>query len=168
MKKLPFMIIALLTLSTMIYAQNNTQVTFHNFPWGTSIRDFKARVGEPVHMEENDGIQSLIYENIRVSGYSVFMVAYFSQRGLEGGTYYFNTSDVGELMKCYSDLQTELAARFGPTLLYEVLLRELRPYESSWNLPSGYVYLKVNTRWWNEPVTLWYSSPELTRKLRGS
>jgi len=170
MKKLSLIIVLLVSMifSTVLYAQNNTQVNFHNFEWGTSIRDFKAKVGEPVHVEENDGIQSLIYENIRVSGYTVYMVAYFTQRGLEGGTYYFNTADVGELMKCYSDMQTELATRYGPTLLYDVLLRELRPYESSWNLPSGYIYLKVNTRWWNEPVTLWYSSPELTRRLRGS
>ena len=156
-----------LTLSALI-AQTPANVTFHNFPWGTSLQDFTARMGEPVHVEVNNGLQSLIYENIRVSGYTVFMLAYFSSNGLEGGTYYFNTSSVEELMRCYTDMQAELTARFGPTLLYETLMRELRPYETSWDLPNGYIYLKVNTRWWNEPVTLWFSSPELTRKLRGS
>ncbi|MCL2804832.1 MAG: hypothetical protein FWD26_02725 [Treponema sp.] len=157
-------------MTAALYAQTDgpPNVVFHNFPWGTSLRDFKAKMGEPVHAETNNGLQSLVYENVRVMGYTVFMLAYFSQNGLEGGTYYFNTASIEELMKCYTDMQNELKAQFGPTLLYEELLREMRPYETSWNLPTGYVYLKINTRWWNEPVTLWYSSPELTKKLRGS
>jgi hypothetical protein len=149
-------------------AEEQKDVVFHGFPWGTSLRDFKAKMGEPVSVETNNGLQSLVYANITVSGYPAFMLAYFSQNGLQGGTYYFNTSSVEELMRCYTDLQRELLELYGPTLLYEVLLREMRPYETSWNLPSGYVYLKINTRWLNEPVTLWYSSPELTRRLRGS
>ena len=132
------------------------------------MQDFKAKMGEPAHVETNNGLQSLVYENVKVSRYSAFMIAYFSSSGLEGGTYYFNTVTVEELMRCYSDLQAELRVKLGPTMLYEELLREMRPYETSWNLPSGYVYLKINTRWLNEPVTLWYSSPELTKKLRGS
>jgi hypothetical protein len=169
-KKLPFFIALLMsmTLSTFLFAENETQVnvTFHNFPWGTSLQEFKARMGEPVHTEVNNGLQSLIYENVRVSGFRAFMIAYFSQNGLEGGTYYFDTTSVEELMRCYTELQIELSAIYGPTLLFESLMREMRPYETSWNLPSGYIYLKVNTRWLNEPVTLWYSSPELTKKIR--
>ena len=168
MKNLPFILVMLL-LPFILFAQTEQpNVVFQNFPWGTSLRDFKAKMGEPVHVETNDGLQSLVYENVRVSGYSAFMVVYFSQKGLEGGTYYFKTSNVEELMKCYSDMQTELRRVYGPTLLYEELMREMRPYETSWSLPSGYVYLKINTRWLDEPVTLWYSSPELTKKLRGS
>jgi hypothetical protein len=96
------------------------------------------------------------------------MIALFSENGLQGGTYYFNTSTVEELMRCYTDMQNELRTRFGPTVLFETLMREMRPYETSWNLPTGYIYLKINTRWLNEPVTLWFSSPELTSRLRES
>ena len=165
MKKLPLFVIAFFTAGFM-YAQEKPDVVFHNFPWGTSLQAFKAKMGEPVHAEEVNGLQSIIYENVSVSGYKAFMIAYFSPNGLEGGTYYFNTVDPGNLTKCYSDMQAELLEKYGPTLLYEVILREMRQYETSWNLSSGYIYLKINTRWWNEPVMLWFSSPELTRRLR--
>ena len=167
MKNLPLFIILIL-MTTFLYAQESPNVVFHNFSWGTSLRNFKARMGEPVHTEEVNGLQSLVYENVRFSGFSAYMIAYFSPNGLEGGTYYFNTKDPGELMRCYNELQKELLERYGPTRLFEVILRELRPYETSWDLPSGYIYLKINTRWWNEPVSLWISSPELTRRLRGA
>jgi hypothetical protein len=130
------------------------------------METFIARMGNPVHVDEVNGFQSLIYENVNVSGYRAFMVAFFSQNRLEGGTYYFDTNNLEESMQCYTTLQRELLEQFGETLLYEVLLRELRTYETSWNLPGGYVYLKLNTRT-NEPVTLWYSSPALTRRLNG-
>ena len=160
-------------LSTILSAQQReTTVTFHNFPWGTSIDAFKARMGNPVHTDVVNGFQSLIYENISVSGFRAFMVAYFSTNGLEGGTYYFDTNSLDELANCYEALQKELIATLGPTPpppagLYEELLRERRTYETSWKLPSGYVYLKVNTRT-NEPVTLWISFPTLTKMLNGS
>jgi len=165
MKKLP-LIFAALIMTAALHAQAR-EVSFQNFPWGTSIQDFKARMGEPVHIDEFNGLQSLIYENISIAGHRAFMLAYFSQRGLEGGTYYFNTRNMDELMRCYTDVQNELLARYGPTMLLDVMLRERRPYETSWNLPGGYIYLKANTRR-NEPVSLWYSSPELTLQLRGS
>jgi len=165
MKKLPLFIIAFLAAG-FLYAQEMPNVQFHNFSWGTSLRDFKAKMGEPAHAESVNGLQSLIYENVSAFGFKAFMLAYFSQNGLEGGIYYFNTTDPGDLMRCYTNIQAELLEKFGSTQLYEVILREMRPYESSWNLPNGYIYLKINTRWWNEPVTLWFSSPELTRKLR--
>jgi len=169
-KKLPLIIIALL-ITTALYAQSEdsfeVNVTFHNFSWGTSLQEFTARMGNPAHVEEIDGLRSLVYDNIQVSGYPVFLLAYFSQNGLEGGTYYFHTFNLDELMKCYSDIQKELLERYGPTSLRDGIIREMRPYETSWNLPGGYVYLKVNTRQ-NEPVTLWYSSPALTRRLTGS
>ena len=168
MKKLLFIFIALL-MTFALYAQGEpVKVVFHNFAWGTSMKDFKAKMGEPVHTEMFNGLQSLIYNNIRVSGFNAFMLAYFSGNGLEGGTYYFNTANPDELLRCYTTMQAELRAQYGPTILYEELLREMRSYETSWNLPDGYIYLKVNTRWLNEPVTLWFSSPELTKKLRGS
>jgi len=163
LKKLFLVIIAVL-LTTSLYAQ---ELGFHNFPWGTSMETFTSRMGSPVHVEEYNGLQSLIYENMQVSGYPAFMLVYFSQNGLEGGTYYFHAFGLDELMDCYTAVQTELLEVHGPTLLVDLMLRELRPYETSWDLPDGYVYLKVNTRW-NEPVTLWYSSPSLTRQLRGS
>jgi hypothetical protein len=73
-----------------------------------------------------------------------------------------------ELNRCYNEMRQELVDRYGPTRLFDTILsvRELRPYESSWHLPGGYVHLKVNTRQ-GEPVTLWYSSPELSRQLFG-
>ena len=174
MKKIVIFILMSFTLSALIFAQQSAQdkipaeVTFHNFPWGTSLSDFKAKMGEPASAEINNGLQSLIYDNIRVSGFPVFMLVYFSKNGLEGGTYYFNTASIEELMRCYTQMQTELLAQYGPTKLFESLMRELRPYETSWDLPDGYIYLKINTRWWNEPVTLWYSSPELTKILKDS
>jgi hypothetical protein len=70
-------------------------------------------------------------------------------------------------MSCYSSVQKELLGKFGSTRLCMPIFRELFPYESSWDLNSGFVHLKVDTRK-NEPVTLWYSSPSLTKILAGS
>jgi hypothetical protein len=69
-------------------------------------------------------------------------------------------------MRCYRELQGGLINRYGPSRLMDEILREPRPYDSTWNLAEGYVHLGVNTRR-NDPVTLWYSSPALTRKLFG-
>jgi hypothetical protein len=143
-------------------------VGFRDFPWGTSMEEFTAEMGkQPISREEVDGLVSLAYENIEVSGFTTYMVVYFSKTGLEGGTYYFLTKDLDELMKCYLDIQKQLVNQYGPTVLMDGIIREMRPYETSWNLESGYIYLKVNTRR-NEPVTLWYSSPALTKRLLGS
>jgi len=128
---------------------------------------FTAKMGKPAYTEEVDGLKSLLYDNLTISGYQAFMVVYFSKNGLEGGTYYFHTFSLDELMQCYKDVQKELLEKYGPTVLCDGIIREMRPYETSWNLKNGYVYLKVNTRK-NEPVTLWYSSPYLTRKILGS
>jgi len=160
-------------LPVMLFAQQNqTNVGFHDFPWGTSVEAFKAKMGNPVHTDEVNGLHSLIYENVKVSGFSAYMLAFFSRNGLEGGTYYFDTNNIDELRQCYINLQTELVSTYGETLLYDEMSgprgqRERRTYETSWNLPSGYIYLKVNTRT-NDPVTLWYSSPALTKRLNGS
>lgn len=153
----------------MLYANANegAKVVFHNFPWGTSMEDFTKKMGKPAHTDEVNGLKSLVYDGLIVSGYKAFMLAYFSNNGLEGGTYYFHTYSLDELMRCYTDVQNELIEQYGPTMLCDRIIKEMRPYETSWNLDSGYVYLKVNTRR-NEPVTLWYSSPSLTKKLTGS
>lgn len=158
------LICALAFAAALLYAEED--VVFHNFPWGTSINEFTAKMGKPASTEEYNGLKSLVYENIIVSGYPVFMLAYFSKNGLEGGTYYFHTFTLEELMKCYTDVQKGLLAQFGPTRLCDGIIKEMRPYETSWNLKNGYIYLKVNTRK-NEPVTLWYSSPELSKQLFG-
>ncbi|GHV94846.1 hypothetical protein AGMMS50293_11660 [Spirochaetia bacterium] len=132
------------------------------------MEEFTVRMGkQPISREEVDGLVSLAYENIEVSGFTTYMIVYFSKTGLEGGTYYFLTKDLDELMKCYLDIQKQLVNQYGPTVLMDGIIREMRPYETSWNLESGYIYLKVNTRK-NEPVTLWYSSPALTKRLLGS
>jgi hypothetical protein len=159
-------IILLLAAVPALFAQE-ADVSFHGFQWGTSMADFIAKMGRPAHRDEFNGLQSLVYDSIIVSEYPVFMVAYFSQSGLEGGTYYFHTFSLDELMQCYTNVQKELLERYGPTMLCDGIIREMRPYETSWNFDSGYVYLKVNTRR-NEPVTLWYSSPYLTKRLTGS
>jgi len=166
--------IALLTILSLsaIFAQTPATVTFHTFSWGTSLQDFKAKMGEPVHIEDNNGFQSLIYENVVMAGYRALMIVYFSQDGLEGGCYYFITNNLEELMMCYAAVQRELVVQFGPTPpapagRYEVLLREMRPYQSCWILPSGYIHLKINTRT-ADPVTLWISGPALTNMLDGS
>ncbi len=160
------MVILTILLSSALYAEE-PEVVFHNFPWGTKMEVFTAKVGKPAYTEEIDGLKSLLYDNLNISGYQAFMVVYFSKNGLEGGTYYFNTFSLDELMQCYKDIQKELLEKYGPTVLCDGIIREMRPYETSWNLKNGYVYLKVNTRK-NEPVTLWYSSPFLTKKILGS
>ena len=158
-------------IAPALYADEaDINVVFHNFPWGTSMEEFTARMGRPVYVEEYDGLQSLVYDNIMVSGYPVFMLAYFSGNGLEGGTYYFHTFSFDELTQCFIKVQRELLALYGPTTVSTTfsdgIFREMRPYETIWDLPGGYVYLKVNTRE-NEPVMLWYSSPSLTKKIMG-
>ena len=165
MKKL--LVVFVLLIAPVLYAQANTEVNFHGFSWGTSLQEFKAKMGNPAHVDEIDGLQSLVYDNLNISGYPVFMLVYFSRNGLEGGTYYFHTFSLDELMKCYTDVQKELLAKYGPTNLCDGIIKEMRPYETSWeNLDNGYIYLKVNTRQ-NEPVTLWFSSPALTQRLTG-
>jgi hypothetical protein len=166
-KKLVFIgVICALAFAPALYAQEEA-VDFHGFPWGTSMDAFVKKMGKPAHTDEINGLKSLVYDGLIVSGYPAFMLVYFSNKGLEGGTYYFHTHNLEQLMQCYTDVQAELTEKYGPTLLSDGIIKEMRPYETSWNLKTGYVYLKVNTRR-NEPVTLWYSSPELTKKLFGS
>lgn len=131
------------------------------------MEEFTSKMGKPAYQEEANGLSSLIYEGIEISGYPTYMLVYFSKTGLEGGTYYFLTYSQDELIKCYKDMQKELLEKYGPTSLCDGIIKERRPYETSWNLNGGFVYLKVNTRL-HEPVTLWYSSPSLTKKLTGS
>jgi hypothetical protein len=72
----------MLLITAAVYAQNNASsaanVTFHNFPWGTSLQEFMSRMGDPAYVEEVNGLRSLVYDNIVVSGYPVFFIAYFS------------------------------------------------------------------------------------------
>jgi hypothetical protein len=160
-----FLILCLLSaFAAAAFSEEN--VEFRNFPWGTSMEEFTAVVGEPVYREDIDGLTSLVYENVEVSGFTTYMLAYFSQSGLEGGTYYFLTDNLDEIIDCYRLIQKELIEKYGTTILQDGIIREMRPYETSWDLAGGYIYLKVNTRT-NEPVTLWYSSPALTKKLLG-
>jgi hypothetical protein len=156
-------------MTMTLYAQEEVTVKFHNFAWGTSIEEFKAKMGNPVHVETMNGFQSLVYEKITVAEFPAYMVAYFSKKGLEGGAYYFDTNNLEELQKCYTAVQDDLANQYGttpPSGRYEKLLREMRVYESCWDLPSGYIHLKVNTRK-SDPVTLWVSFPTLTKMLDG-
>ena len=144
-----------------------TDVDFRGFAWGTSMDEVIKQMGKPVSRETVDGLVSLVWENVDVSGFTSYMIAYFSPRGgLQGGTYYFVTRTMEDIIKCYGGLQMELYNRFGKTNLFDEAIKELRPYESSWNLPGGYVYLMVNARL-GVPVTLWYSSPELSKKIFG-
>ena len=164
------LLVCLFVAAFSLYAaevQDDVEVRFHDFPWGTSIEAFTARVGQPVHVDEFDGLKSLLYKNLIVSGYPTFMVAYFSDKGLEGGVYYFHTFSLDELMECYKQVQSELLEKYGMTLLRDIITREMRPYESAWNSATGYIYLNVNTRR-NEPVSLLFSSPALTRRMMGS
>jgi hypothetical protein len=148
-------------------AAAETEVTFHGFSWGTSMDDVIQRMGRPVSREERNGLVSLVWEDVEMNGYTTFMLAYFSSSGLQGGTYYFLTYSMDELAQCFTELRQELRASFGPTsYYYSGIVRELRPYECAWNLAGGYIHLKTNTRQ-GDPVSLWYSSPELTRQIRG-
>lgn len=143
-----------------------TDVTFRDFAWGTSQNEMIRKMGNPISKEEISGMTSLIWENVEVSGYMTYMQAYFSKNGLEGGTYYFLTYSMDELMRCYTEVRQGLRDRFGPTPIYYGILRELRPYQCLWELPGGFVHLKVNTRR-GDPVTLWYSSPALMKQITG-
>jgi len=152
-----------------LYAQRaatyETNVVFRNFPWGTSVEEVTSKMGRPISREEINGLVSLAWENVVVNEYRTYMIAYFSKSGLQAGTYYFITDNLDHLGRCYSALRKELHDRYGPTqLFYPGVIRELRLYECSWNLPGGYVYLKTNTRQ-GEPVSLWYSSPEFTKQF---
>lgn len=144
-----------------------TNVVFRDFAWGTSLAEFTKKMGKPVSREEVNGLVSLAYENVNVNGYTTYMLAYFSKAGLEAGTYYFLTYNWDELMKCYNELRQELRGRYGPTYLFDGIIKEMRPYECAWRLSGGYVHLKVNTRQ-NDPVTLWFSSPALTKQILGA
>jgi len=143
-----------------------TDVNFRGFAWGTSMDEVIKKMGKPVSREKVNGLDSLVWENVDVSGFTSYMIAYFSPKGLQGGTYYFVTYTIEDIVKCYGGLQMELYNRFGRTNLFDECIKELRPFESSWNLPGGYVYLMVNARQ-GVPVTLWYSSPELSKKIFG-
>ena len=156
----------LLAAFVTLHTAGAVEVRFHGFSWGTSMDDFIAQMGPPVHVDEVNGFQSLLYDNLIVSGYQAFMVAFFSENGLEGGVYYFLTFSLEELMQCYRDIQSKLLARYGPAQIQDIIFREMRPFESVWHLENGHIFLNVNTRR-NEPVTLWYSSPALTRIILG-
>jgi hypothetical protein len=143
-------------------AVKETTVTFQNFPWGTSQEEFIKKIGQPITREEKDGIASLVWENIFVSGYKTYMLAYFTKDGLQGGTYYFITYDPDHLAKCYTDLQQVLRNRYGPTDLYRGIQKELRDYECLWFVSGNYVHLKVDTRK-SEPVKIFYLSPDLAK-----
>jgi len=172
MKKLLFILTAILmttAISTSLYAKEKSAVSFHNFEWKTSMAAFKAKMGNPVHTAEANGFQSLIYDKVSMAGYNAYMVVYFSKNGLEGGAYYFDTKDMEDLKRCYTTVQSELITHYGqvppaPAGRYDVMLRETRMYQTCWNLPDGYVLLKVNTKT-NDPVTLWVSFPTLTKML---
>jgi hypothetical protein len=110
---------------------------------------------------------SLAYENKELSGHRAYMLVYFSETGLEGGAYYFLTKDLDEVIACYRELQQTLVSQYGPGILMDEIIREMFPYESSWNPSGSYIHLKANTRT-NEPVTLWYSSPALTKRILGN
>jgi hypothetical protein len=144
-----------------------TGVDFRGFSWGTSMDDVIKKMGKPISREKVNGLDSLLWENIDVNGYVTYMIAYFSKSKLQGGTYYFVTNSMDEEIACYNKLRQQLLDRYGPTRLYDIMIRERRPYESAWELPGGYVYLMVNPRL-GDPITLWYSSPELTKQVFGN
>jgi hypothetical protein len=164
-----YLLILLFPLAVLVAEEPaiyETDVNFRGFAWGTSMDEVIKQMGKPVSRETVDGLVSLIWENVDVSGFNSYMIAYFSSSGLQGGTYYFVTYTMDDIIKCYAGLQMELYNRFGRTNLFDEIIKELRPYESSWILPGGYIYLMVNARQ-GVPVTLWYSSPELSRKIFG-
>jgi hypothetical protein len=147
-------------------AKYETKLDFRGFSWGTSMDEVIKKMGKPISREKVNGMDSLLWENIDVNGYDTYVIAYFSKSGLQGGTYYFVTNTMDDTIRCYSQLRQQLRDRFGPTLLFQGIIRELRPYECSWDLPGGYVYLMVDPSK-GDPVTLWYSSPELNKQIFG-
>ena len=93
------------------------------------------KMGKPISREKVNGLDSLLWENIEVNGFATYVIAYFSKSKLQGGTHYFVTNTMDDTMRCYSQLRQQLRDRFGPTLLFEGIIRELRPYECSWTFP---------------------------------
>jgi hypothetical protein len=167
LKKL--LLVLIFPFASLYSTDFETSVSFRGFPWGTGMDEFVRQTGNPVSREEINGLVSLAWVNIDVNGYPTCMVAYFSRSGLMGGTYYFLTTGMEDLSRCYIDMRQELAERYGPSeLLFDNIqnIREPRPYESAWLFTGGCVHLKVDTRK-GEPVALWYLSPELTRHLFG-
>jgi len=168
MKKTVYLLFLLIPLAALTAQEPyETNVNLHGFAWGTSMDAVIKKMGKPVSQETVSGLVSLVWENVEVSGFTAYMIAYFSPKdGLQGGTYYFVTYTMDDIIKCYGTLQRELYNRFGRTALFDEIINQLRPYESSWNLPGGFIYLMVNARN-GVPVTLWYSSPELSKKIFG-
>jgi hypothetical protein len=164
------LLVLIFPFASLFASEFETNVSFHNFSWGTGMDEFIKKTGNPVSREEINGLVCLAWENIDVNGYPTCMVAYFSRSGLQGGTYYFLTRDMDELNRCYNEMQQVLLDRYGPAELLQFdniqNIRDLRPYESAWGLSGGYVHLKVNTRK-GEPLALWFSSRELSRQLFG-
>jgi hypothetical protein len=165
LKKL--VIVLVLAVSPALYAEEaaeEVQVMFHDFPWGTSLEVFVGKMGKPAHIDEVNGLQSLVYDNLKYSGYDVFMVVFFSKTGLEGGTYYFHTFSNEERLKCYKDMQDVLRHQYGAARLHREVTKDLSPFDTTWALNTGFVKLKIDTRR-NDPVNLWISSPKLTNSL---
>jgi hypothetical protein len=164
------LLIAFLFSGSVLFAEKATgkqdAAGFRGFPWGTGIEEFTGREGEPLSRETVGDLVSLAYENKELSGHTAYMLVYFSETGLEGGAYYFLTKNLDEVIVCYRELQQALVSQYGPGILMDEIIREMFPYESSWNPSGTYIHLKANTRT-NEPVTLWYSSPALTKKILG-
>ena len=160
-------LLPLFSLSAQTPVVYETEVSFRNFTWGTSEEDVIKKMGQPISREAHNEMVSLVWENVPFGEYITYTIAYFSKSGLQAGIYYFVTNNLDHLGRCFTALRQELKNRYGPTLyMYEGVVRELRLYECSWNLPGGYIYLKTNTRQ-GEPVSLWYSSPEFTKQLFG-
>ena len=141
-----------------------TNVTFRGFIWGTSMDEFIGRMGSPVSREDVNGYITLGWENVEFNGYMTYMLAYFTSAGLQGGTYYFLINNLDETMRCYTEVQNDLRSRYGPTRVFNGIVREMRPFDSLWNLAGGSIHLKVNIRR-DGIVNLWYCSPEMASQM---
>ena len=143
-----------------------TNVTFRDFRWGTSMENVIRVMGNPVSREEVDGLVSLVWENVDVNRFTAYMIAYFSPSGLQGGSYFFLADSRDEIIRCYIEIRNDLRNRYGSTYLFDIIRTDAPPWESSWRLPGGYIYLKATAQR-GDPVTLWFSSPELTARIFG-
>jgi hypothetical protein len=57
-----------------------TDVDFRGFAWGTSMDEVIKKMGRPVSRETVNGLVSLVWENVDVSGFTSYMIAYFSPK----------------------------------------------------------------------------------------
>ena len=111
MKK-SFAFILVLFIASTLSAQDEPlrerELTFRDFPWGTSKEEFIAKEGEPFERIKDISLEDLIYDNVIVSSYECVMVVRFLNNELIQGKYCLKLSSPESAKNCYDDLSEKL------------------------------------------------------------